>query len=457
MTNNNQNPGPISSVLDNRATFLQFLQADKNKIPTKKSAFTTVQYRKLNLTFATALENSIHSDHPTVQNTISALRSCSSNSLLKITENGTELQQTSKKCRNKYCSICSRIKSVKIAERLVRFLKEKEEEYDREQQRAYFLTLTLKHDKQTRKGVYVSELKDYIYKLFRSTLFKKHFGSDTETILAGQFRNMESTFSADSNHIHSHALILAPKIKVRAKELEQKLQQKWLKLTKDSHQARFDLIRNKEINGLKKSKKLTLNSLFPAIKEVVKYSVKISAKKNELPVIIDNIAEFLIKTKGTNFLTTSGALRGHALTSWKSNYDQEWNPKEHDPEATYCVARTSQIHFNKEHKFYTSRRKNKKDFEGQIINNIKGDLIYIDSAEFNTKRAMELSINENYLPDHFKFIAEKEGIPINSKKAIAKDNKTSQLEQRMKAEAKKNAEEEELYQKIWNNTLFQGF
>lgn len=457
MAKNGQSGTAFSSVLDNRATFLQFLQDDKNKIATSRAAFTTVQYRKLNLSFATALANSKYSDDEVVSNTIAALRSCSSNSLIKITEQGAEIAQTSRKCRNKYCSICSRIKSVKIAERLLKFLKEKQEEYDREQQAAYFLTLTLKHNSKVRSKVYVSELKDYIYKLFRSQLFKKHFGTDKNNILAGQFRNLESTFTKDSSHIHSHVLVLAPRIKVRAKDIQLKLQQKWLKLTKDSHNARFDLITDKNLPSRKKGKELTLNSLFPAIKEVVKYSVKISAKKNELPNIIDRVAQFLIKTKGTNFLTTSGDLRGHALTSWKSNYDEEWNPKEHDHNATYCVARTSQIHFNQESKFYTKERKDKNILSNQRITSIKGNFTFIDGSEFNTKRAMELSINENYLPDHFEYLADREGIPIDNFKPVRKTAQQTQIEQRMKAEAKKNAEEEKLFRDIWNNTLFKGF
>lgn len=409
MTIENSRP---DSVLDNKATFLQFLSSEDARKFTSKNNFLKVQYRKFNLSLATALENSSFRDHDTIRSTISALRSCSSLALLEIDDQGANIVQTSKKCRNKFCAICARAKSKMISDRIITMIKSKEDQLNIEEQRAYFLTLTLKNDSKSRSEVYTTELKDYIYKLLRSTLFKKYFTSDSNHILSGQFRNLESTFYYNRSHIHSHVLILAPRLKQAIKRVQTEFKQKWLKLTKDSHNVRIDLIRTQHQNNNDNCNYFTSQEFLSAIKEVVKYSVKVSAKKNELPAVIDRIADFIIKSKGVNFMTTSGDLRGHQLTAWKSKYDSEFEGINYDMTKDYTICKTSQIHFNNEIDFYQADRRRNNETLKQRIHYVKGSVYKLSKSDYEIKSAISLNINEVFLPQHFEELAAIQGLKV---------------------------------------------
>jgi len=404
------------SVLDNKETFLHFLRSNQNRKFTTSSKFNQVQYRKFNLSLANSLEQTSWAGEETLQRTISALRSCSSVALLKITSEGAEVARTSNKCRNKYCAICARAKSAMISERLLNYLEGKSQVINTKKQGAYFLTLTLKADSKTRSGIYVDELKDYIYKLMRSTVWKKNFITDEEKIIHGVFRNIESTFSKDKAHIHTHALIMTRKIQKPIKEVEREIRNKWFKLTKDSHQARIDLIRKNRTRKKNTSKPVQFDHLFSAIKEVVKYSVKISARKNDLGAICEKIAEFIVRTKGINFLTTTGDLRGEKLTSWKSDWDKEYEKQEFDPEAKYALARTSKLRFDNEVEYYKGSKQDRAKIPGQKLIKVNDKILKIDSSDYVTSEIMRWSINEQFLPEHLEFLGKVNDIKIGAEK-----------------------------------------
>jgi len=146
---------------------------------------------------------------------IRALRWCSSVSLVSVDKSYAEVVGTSKKCRNKFCYLCNRAKSKKLSTRLVRAITEDLKDY--EGYHFYFLTLTLKHDESTRNYDYLSELKDYQSKLFRSKVWKDIFGSDHGVIQA--FENS----MVKGMHIHSHNMVFAPRLRIAAKEAQDKI------------------------------------------------------------------------------------------------------------------------------------------------------------------------------------------------------------------------------------------
>lgn len=334
----------IPSVLDNKATFLQFLPRDKGTGDQRNAWFTSL-YRYFNLRLASALESTSLGDEESITNVIRALRWCSSVSLVSVDRSNANIIGTSKKCRNKFCYLCNRAKSKKLSTRLIKAITEDLADYN--DHHFYFLTLTLKHDEHTRNYDYLSELKDYQSKLFRSKIWLEIFGSDHGIIQA--FENS----MVKGMHIHSHNMIFAPRLVIPAKLAQQKIRDKWLKLTKDSMVIRFDLI-GKGIEDLDSEK------MRKSVMELFKYSTKMSFKKRDSIYANERLAEWVLSSKSKNFTNARGLFRGLQLTGHKSRLDEKMEPKVLDVSIKHYFEKTSKIRFNHStRKEYTAETRRK--------------------------------------------------------------------------------------------------
>ena len=125
----------------------------------------------------------------------------------KMSDN--KVVRSGSKCRNKYCYICNRLKSIKLSGRFQKLVNEK---YRSKEYRFYFLTLTLRHRKGIREGDYLSELKDLQSKLFRSKKFKLRFRPPSGEKSIGIVQSFENSIKQNGNHIHSHNMILCKSV-----------------------------------------------------------------------------------------------------------------------------------------------------------------------------------------------------------------------------------------------------
>ena len=350
-------PRRIPSVLDNKATFLQFLPKEKGTAKQKNAWFTSL-YRYFNLRLATALESTQLGEDESIKKVIAALRWCSSISLVSVDRSEANIISTSKKCRNKFCYLCNRQKSKKLTTRLMKAITEDLGDYT--DHYFYFLTLTLKHDSGTRNYDYLSELKDYQNKLFRCKVWKEIFGTDNGIIQA--FENS----MVKGMHIHSHNMVFAPRIKVPVARAEQMIRDKWLKLTKDSMVIRLDLV-GKGVHDLESEK------MRKSVMELFKYSTKMSFKRRDSLYANQRLAEWVISSKGKNFTNARGLFRGLQLTGHKSRLDEKMEPKVLDTSIKHYFEKTTKVRFNH------STRKEYSSEERRVVL----DDVYIQSVRDN--------------------------------------------------------------------------
>ena len=321
------------SVLDTKETFRHF-SGETAGSDSNKSAFFKSLYRYLNLRLADVLESTSLGDHEDVYKVIKSLRCCSTVSLVEVDERSNARVITgSKKCRSKFCYICNRQKSKKLTQRLIHAMSDDLSVFDG--YRYYFLTLTLKHDEKTRNYDYLSELKDYQNKLFKSKKFRAIFSSQNGIIQA--FENS----MVKGMHIHSHNMIFAPRLTIPAAEAEQKIRDIWKRLTKDSVQIRLDLIGKGFGDDDSKMTKSVI--------ELFKYSTKMSFKKKDSAARNERLAEWVVSSKHKNFINARGIFRGLQLTGHESRLDLPYVPDSYDIEKEHYLAKTVHLQFNHSH------------------------------------------------------------------------------------------------------------
>lgn len=325
----------IPSVLDTKETFLHFSAQSRANGGGRNSFFTGL-YRYFNLRLADALDSSSLRDDVEVNKIVRRLRWCGSLSIIEDRSDSQSIVSTSKKCRSKFCYLCNRQKSKKLTSRLESFI-ESDQMAEMTDYRFYFLTLTLKHDEKTRNYDYLSELKDYQAKLFRSKVIREHFSTSNGIIQA--FENS----MVKGMHIHSHNMIFAPRLRRPVKEVEQQIRDKWMKLTKDSMMIRLDLIGKGMSDDPKKMKS--------SIMELFKYSTKMSFKSgaNELKgmnPMHDRLAEWVISSKGKNFINAKGLFRGHGITAQKCDMDEAYDGEDWREDSRYFMEKTSKVKFS---------------------------------------------------------------------------------------------------------------
>lgn len=348
---------PVSSVLDNKETLLQFSSSVAGS-KEAKSAFVKVAHRHRNLTLANWLDESDKFEDVTVNKTVRRLRFCSSVSTIKETPQNLELVQSSKSCKSSHCTICLRQRSAKISKRIIAALTDEKNKELFKNKHFYFLTLTVKHDEETRNGIYLKQFKGYTQKLYRSKIWKNYFPKGSGWITA-----YEVTLSENGGyHIHAHILICSPKIRIKANLLQAELSLKWQKITTDSYMIRFDLLNlksqlmsNIDESKIKDAKALqqlrdqqaeAQKEVYSAVQELIKYGTKAGSFKNWDKGKSNLYADWIVQTKGANFINCSGIFRGLQLTGLKSQYDEKKERLGFD-EGKYFIGKTSQLKFNR--------------------------------------------------------------------------------------------------------------
>lgn len=341
----------VCSDVHTTGTFEQFW-GNKMTDFKNKNGFITASNRYNNLDIVRALEGCKFKRNPQIKNLIKGLSCCSSMGLVESKNGEARLVQTSKKCRRKICPICNRIKSAKYVNRFVAA-------YNSPLgwelfQKKYFslITLTLKHNRvNLRRNVYLKELKTYLKKLQRSKIWKKHFPYSKSDPLSGWANCFELTISDNGFHIHVHILVCAPKYKEKITCIQDDFRAKWKSITGDSTGCVIDLIKLDKASKRAMREGNTNCDFMKAILEVFKYSVKVGNSK-ELAKNIDDLAEFVIETKGQNMVVAGGFFRGLQLFGKKSIWDEVKEEGEStfeiDDDSEYFVGRTIDIEYSKE-------------------------------------------------------------------------------------------------------------
>ena len=300
---------PVSSVLDNIGTFRHFSRSTPSNQADKKD-FYTLYYRRQNLRMIHKLSCCIHKEDETIKKVSKQLACCASHSEVKV-HDGDEahITKTSKKCKSRYCLICSRIESNKNTMKF--FDKATSEEHSEffSPRRFYFLTLTLKHNADIRNDNYLKELRSYITKLTRSKLFRDVFIQSKDKNNFGAIQSIEMTMSADSYHIHSHILICCLPLQDEVSKIEAKIRAAWSKISGDSDQVRLDLIKYTPGIVDENDIEVTQDKLISAVSEVFKYVVKSESLSKMRGDQVDKMAQWIIDTKGKNFINALGYFR----------------------------------------------------------------------------------------------------------------------------------------------------
>lgn len=341
-----QSSGGVSSVLDNIGTFRHFERKTPTN-PSDKKDFYLLYYRRQNLRMVHKLQNCSLADDENLKKVTKQLACCASHSEVREFENTeAHITKTSKKCKSRYCLICSRIQSNKNTMKFFDKATSEEHQDFFNPRRFYFLTLTVKHNSEIRNDNYLKEFRSYITKLTRSKLFRDTFIQSKDKNNFGAIQSIEMTMGADSYHIHSHILICCHPLTKNVSDIQESIRAVWSKITGDSDQVRLDLI--KYIPGAidENEIELTNDKLIGAVSEVFKYVVKsesLSKMKNEQ---VDKMAQWIIDTKGKNFINALGYFRKLELIRRVKEKSDDENVQASQPIQTAMITKTISIEGN---------------------------------------------------------------------------------------------------------------
>lgn len=340
------------------------------------SLFHKTKTKHINLTVAKYLEQSSKANHTTINKTIRRLRFCSTININALDFTGKLKNiQSSKRCKAANCATCRRAKSARLGFRLSAAMADPNNATLFENKYYYFLTLTLKHDDETRNYNYLNDFKKYQKALRRKKYFIESF--------TGGISSIENVIS-EEYHIHSHSLLCSNK-DLNARIISDKIRNDWLKITGDSFIIDFQKIDNEEVQG--------------AVLEVVKYSTKLMKIENLTSPQIEKLADWIIETKGKNFTNLLGNWAELDITKDKSIYDIKQQEAEIDDSDIVIMSRTSKNSFN----FSTTRNYSKfgkeKMNEFLYLKTLDEDAIIEDGSEGALLRyfAMQEIDNKKFL------------------------------------------------------------
>jgi hypothetical protein len=316
------------SVLDTIGTLPHFLN-DKETKKTHSRDFYTTYYRHRNLDTIKALKKSTHVHCKPIEKTIKALACCSHVAAVSNVEGQQmTIQQTSGRCKNRYCQICARIESNVLVNR---FLDQVNDEGNKDffnGKHFYFLTLTLKHDENTRNDIYLNYLRKYVSKLTNSKDFKNIFQIQDKKNDWAAYQSIEMTISKSQYHIHAHMIIVARPLLRKVKDCEDKIRSKWKSITKDSDIIRLDLVKNK-IDSQSADNENDLNeAIRAASSELFKYIIKTPDTNKMIESDIDMLANWIIETKGKNFINALGYFRHNSIIKSRIKKNEENKPND---------------------------------------------------------------------------------------------------------------------------------
>lgn len=341
-----QSSSAVSSVLDNIGTFRHFSRNTPTNNQDKKD-FYLLYYRRQNLRLIHKLNQSSLNEDKSIKSVVKQLACCSSHSEVREFENSeAHISKTSKKCKSRYCLICSRIQSNKNTMKFFEKATSDEHQDFFNPRRFYFLTLTVKHDKDTRNDNYLKELRTYITKLTRSKLFKTEFIQGKDKMNFGAIQSIEMTMSADTYHIHSHILICCLPLKRNVADIQTDIRLLWNKLTGDSDQVRLDLVKYNPIQINDEEIDTSTDKLISAVSEVFKYVVKSESMSKMKDDQIDKMAQWIIDTKGKNFINALGYFRTLGLIRRVKEDKNDENVKASQPIQMAMITKTISIEGN---------------------------------------------------------------------------------------------------------------
>ena len=211
----------------------------------------------------------------------------------------------------------------------------------------------MKHDEKTRQGVYIDELKKNVKQFFRSKLFKSHFPYHSKNPESGWITAYETTLSKTGGyHIHTHILLCGNPIKIPVNKLQKQISANWKKITKDSFVVDLQLIKIKDVNPDTGKEEIISNGkqgVYKTVRELVKYGTKAGKIRDWDFDKADLYSDWILSTRGKNFINCSGLFRKLQLTGMKSRYDDKPNYgelflKENEK---ILIGKMSQLRFNK--------------------------------------------------------------------------------------------------------------
>lgn len=275
------------------------------------------------------LERSIKAEHVEINKTIRRLRWCSKHGVYSTRPDGLgfDFEASSGSCKNKNCHVCNRNKATKLGLRMSAFFKDEQTQEDIKGFYFYHITFSLKHTKEVRNYIYLDELKAYMIKLFRRKFWKQTFRSVDNW---GQIISYENVIKTD-HHIHAHALVMGGRLKSRVNLVEKELRKIWKGITDDSTGIHIQMVR--------------AGDLHEKIKEIVKYPLKLDTTDyaNFSQDKIELICDWIIYSKGKNFTNAHGYFKSQELTTNKSRWDIERDPKVYDENRRHFIDKIASV------------------------------------------------------------------------------------------------------------------
>jgi len=433
------------SVVHTKETLMQF--SPKN-IASKeaKTAFIKSYYRIRNLRLADILEQNPLVDHNSINTTIRSLRFCSSVAITEVTKSGiVRILRNSKTCKNAHCAICSKMKSNKLTDRAIQAINDPANRQLFKHKHFYFLTLTVKHNLETRTGIYLKEFNQYCQKLFRSSLWKKHFPYSKKTPLSGWISSRECTFTGNGYHIHAHVIICAPRIKKPINQLQNEISRKWEKITSDSKNIRLDLIKGLLLKQQGFDDETQRQKFIATLKELFKYGTKTGKFEEWDDDKVNMYTNWIIATKRKNFINVSGLFRGLQITGLKSKYDNPPPLAEPQKGSKILIGKTTDLKFNYNHRKVYSTKWRKRIMEKITFKSI-GQEIY-DITEIYEEMAgyMACQLKES---EASRFIHEWRKYTEHQKAKILKDEIKNKAKEKGKSKSnRKNEAQLKLFKK----------
>ena len=426
----------LHSVLDNKETFQQFSKPD-TFTKFHKNSFISATYRHQNLRLANVLDRCDGRELDSVDKTVRRIRFCNSQVILEVDkDNSASFLKGSKSCKSPSCAMCQRARAAKISKRFQKALTDLEISSRFVGRHFYFLTLTLRHDDNTRNTVYLKELNKNCLQLFRSKLFNTHFPKKSKNGQGGYIYSRECTFGDNGYHIHSHVLICSDRLKCSVSLLEKEIRAKWLKITGDSDQVRLDLVRDLSAAFNGSPEALSSSVIHKTVAELIKYGTKIGTAKRLNKAVGEMLCNWIDATKGQNLVNVTGIFRGLKLTGSKSPWDSKAPDFVPNPNHKYFAARTSQIVFSHSPISEYNKLKNNNDLNQVYIKGFLNEGFEI--TEFVTE-----------FQDYLKYGFDDKDISDNIKHWVkwAEDDKKKSMEDwssRMELEAQEAAKYKQL-------------
>lgn len=400
-----------NSVLDNKETLLHFSGKNHDENSSKNDWYKR-HSRNQNLSLAFKLESLNLSEKPNCDKTVRNLKWCNSLAMLEtINQESITIKTTSKSCKNPFCHICNRRKSAKHTNRLVSALKDPDNTKKFESKYWYFITLTLKHNQETRNQNYLQELRNYLNRLYRTKFWKTKICDHKSNPETGYITSIECTIGNNGYHIHSHIMVCTNRIKDKIVNIESELRNQWFKITGDSDQVKLDLIKQKKTQTETNNPEDPNQHIIDATQELMKYSLKTGDYYKLSDEHTELLANWIEDTKGKNFINAFGILRKLQITARKCKYDTVGEAYIPDSSERQFVDRLSKLKIESKIKEATNEIEKKRAINESYISQLSEDSQEVTQIAMDIQDWLEVTHNdidlEYALPEIIMILSEK--------------------------------------------------